>query len=348
MQSVRGHAWILVATIMLSLVAVCNFAAEVKVPTMEALPDEYEKRLENRNDVFMALKSELSRESLFSVIDGLNRWEPKSKITVAFDEGEAEFHKKIESVAKIWQTAANVELDFVNPKTKKYRRWSKTDKNYSADVRITLRSGANWSLIGKLSSDKEMAGPGEASMGLDAFDLVLPQDWESTVLHEFGHVLGFDHEHKNTNASCETEFRWEDDENGKGIYSRLGAPGGWSKVKIDDNLRKIKNPRGFIISPHDPNSIMNYAMYPWMFKKAEKSPCYVLRGNKLSDGDRKGAADAYPTNQHQINQLRNQRLSNLSSLMKMSGMSEELKIFYAKQQKTLQIEQPNEQLATPP
>lgn len=39
-------------------------------------------------------------------------------------------------------------------------------------------------------------GPGQASMNLAGFDIALPADWQAVVRHEFGHALGFEHEHQ--------------------------------------------------------------------------------------------------------------------------------------------------------
>lgn len=54
-------------------------------------------------------------------------------------------------------------------------------------------------------------GPNVASMNLQEFDETLPDDWQAIVLHEFGHVLSFEHKHQNPNSSCEQEYRWDDE-----------------------------------------------------------------------------------------------------------------------------------------
>ena len=48
-------------------------------------------------------------------------------------------------------------------------------------------------------------------MNLGGFTEELPDDWEATVLHEFGHAIGFLHEHQSLNSTCEEEFRWDNE-----------------------------------------------------------------------------------------------------------------------------------------
>ena len=66
-------------------------------------------------------------------------------------------------------------------------------------------------MVGNDSIDPTIVGAGEASMNFGGFAQGPPPGWEATVLHEFGHALGFQHEHQLPVGGCDLEFRWEDD-----------------------------------------------------------------------------------------------------------------------------------------
>ena len=53
--------------------------------------------------------------------------------------------------------------------------------------------------------------PNEASMNFERFNQQLPDDFRGVILHEFGHALGFEHEHQHPTQGCDAEFRWDDD-----------------------------------------------------------------------------------------------------------------------------------------
>ena len=150
-------------------------------------------------------------------------------------------------------------------------------------------------------------------MNFGGFAQHLPVDWAATVLHEFGHALGFHHEHQHPAGGCDLDFRWEDDLGYKptkdaygqyiedqlgrrpGIYTVLGGPpNNWPKAKVDFNLRQLTNSHAYTVGPFDSRSIMKYYFGAWMFRLGEASHCFSLRNTTLSEQDRIGIANAYP------------------------------------------------------
>ena len=212
------------------------------------------------------------------VIRRLGRWAPGHTLTVAFRGGSPELRARIEEAAQEWCSHGNLKMSF--RANGKYREWRPSDRAFKADVRIGFTGGVDggyWSLVGMDCVDRSIVETGDASMNFEGFPQDLPTDWAATVLHEFGHALGFEHEHQSPTGGCEDQFRWEDDQgyvrtvdaygqyvqdaNGRrpGIYTVLeGPPNEWSRSTVDHNLRGLRDSRAYSQGDFDPKSIMKY------------------------------------------------------------------------------------------
>lgn len=279
---------------------------------MEAYPDRIARRLHARAKSIARVDSRIPTRVLQSVIVTFGRWEPGSVVTCAFAGGSTALRDKVAAAAQAWvQTGANITLSFKD-QADKYREWRHTDLSYVADIRIGFDQEGYWSLVGAESIDPSVISAHEASMNFSGFVQNLPSDYAATVMHEFGHALGFQHEHQSPNDGCDAQFRWDDDSgyqpttddygqyvpdpSGKrpGIYTVLsGPPNGWSRATVDHNLRQLVTSSAFIATAFDAKSIMKYFFEPWMFVTTECS-CYSAQNVTLSDGDIAGMLAAYP------------------------------------------------------
>ena len=338
-----GSARRTVTAAMLAVVLVSGLAGiaqERPVPKIyEAYPDPIQNRLQKRLAALQQVKpSKLNDFRTQALVTLLSRWTTTgttSVITVAFKGGDPVAHAGIARAVSEWTNYGNVTFDFgYDPTTGTFRQWAPTNSRYNAEVRVSFDQKGYWSCVGNQSIDPSLTGPGEASLNLEGFDTNRPSQWTNIVLHEFGHALGFEHEHQNPAGGCETEFRWDDDPgymethdqygqfipdiNGKrpGIYTFLGGPlNNWSRDKIDFNLRSLPNSRAVPVGPFDKKSIMEYHFDQWMYKNGTNSPCYSEENLYLSPGDKAAVAYLFPWQQQAMKQAHEDQRSLLMEFL---------------------------------
>ncbi|MEO8624236.1 MAG: hypothetical protein ABI625_24360 [bacterium] len=288
----------------------------------EGYPDHVITALRRRADTVIkrakmsAPVTESIRAQIQSVVVAGRTW-PSHVITVAFNGGSATLKGTIAAAVGDWSRSGAVQFDFwTDPSKTRFRSWATTDEAYQADIRISFGNGGHWSVVGLDARDTSIAKPGQATMNFAGFARFLPTNWRPTVLHEFGHALGVEHEHRNPRVACAAAFRWDDDPgyehtpadastaytadaHGRrpGVFTYLGGPpNNWSREKVEFNMGKLPFDKVYIASVFDPHSIMLYSFVPWLFRDGENSACYTTLGanSVLSDEDRRAAAAAYP------------------------------------------------------
>jgi hypothetical protein len=295
--------------------------------TMEGYPNRIQASLEQRERALSSLPQQIGGLRPEFVIRKLKRWPQREQLKAAFQGGDSALHKKIADATKDWTDQCNLTIDFgLNPTTGKYRQWTNHDQAYQADIRVSFDQPGYFSMIGTDCVDASLEGgkPNQASTNFEQFDVQLPADWRGVVLHEFGHSLGFEHEHQHPTQGCNNDFRWQDDPSyvpthdqfgqfikdsaGRrpGIYTVLGGPPNrWPQAMVDFNLRQLTDPpQEFILSPMDSQSIMKYFFEEWMFVLGAASHCYSPGENgSLSPKDIEGVGKAYPKQAIHADQL---------------------------------------------
>ncbi|KAK4661552.1 uncharacterized protein QC763_705480 [Podospora pseudopauciseta] len=101
---------------------------------------------------------------------------------------------------------------------------------------------------------------------------------QRTILHEFGHALGMEHEHGH--PDCRADWNWR----------VLQAKTGWTAEKVQHNYKKHQSPR-IKLAPYDKHSIMHYRIEIGdTHNKIQPVPLSSV----LSDGDKKFLMALYP------------------------------------------------------
>ena len=197
-------------------------------------------------------------------------WWAGASITVGFPPGVSSLiREKVKKYAKEWETFANIRFVFINDGSQ-------------AMVKVGFKQdGTSWSWMGR----KVLVNPNNAkTMNLGWLDELTDEaEFKRVVTHEFGHVLGFIHEHQSPNAG----MHWDSAK----VYSYfMGDPNNWSKEKIDYNIFEKYSKLSTNSSAYDTLSIMHYFFPAGLTTDSISFP----QNYGLSELDKSFAGQVYP------------------------------------------------------
>ena len=171
-----------------------------------------------------------------------NLWAPGQVITLRFMEDDVELEERVKKYAEEWLQYANLEFLWVDPQRE-------------SQIRIAFEEGGSWSYIAR---DNLLVYKDTKTMNFGWLRSTL-QDYEDkdeaekeirrVVMHEFGHMLGLQHEQVNP----ANNIPWNEAE-----LLAYHAEFGWTIENVRNTYtRKFDKPDA-TYSRYDPESIMHY------------------------------------------------------------------------------------------
>jgi Astacin (Peptidase family M12A) len=200
------------------------------------------------------------------------RWQPGAKIPIRFLSGSPELQRRVRTIAKEWETFANLTFQFVS--------------NAPSDIRIAFfqdtRDDGSWSCLGTLC--RAVAEP-KPTMNFGMLGDAPTDRERRTVLHEFGHAIGLIHEHQN--PYTDRPIAW----NRAAVKADCSKPPNrWTDQQIEDNIFKPYNRDNVIATDRDPLSIMLYPIpKSWTLDGFSRE-----MNRELSDEDKRLVKNVYP------------------------------------------------------
>lgn len=285
------------------------YASEDDYPfIIEQLPQHLEARVAQQQSG-LQIRAISGTQDYF--ISSLKVWNTASPIKVCFFGGSNQLRSRIAQIAMQWtNVGAYIPLDFGDIAS------PRSCGGGFNHIRIGFQYKGYWSTVG--TDSVSIPAQYEQSMNFSLFNVNPPNEpqFTRTVLHEFGHALGFQHAHQSYKAPCVDEFNWEL------IYSYLkGAPNYWSVKQIDHNLRPKTKADGEA-SEFNKKSIMLYAFPANFYKTGVNAKCYTSDNNSLSSVDKEGVQKYYPNNLADAQNIRAAGLANFNKQIDLLSISE--------------------------
>ena len=187
-------------------------------------------------------------------------------LTVKFLNGTPEEKNDVREIAPIWSKYAYIDFVFLEP-----------GESGESDIRINFEGNHGYnSYVGIYNKAQfnENIHPKKQTMNLSfRSNEVYESDnlkWKEgeirrAILHEFGHALGFKHEHMHPELKIDWNFSEEN-----GVYPYYRASQRWPDEKIKAQVIDRLDPRHFDFSKFDEYSIMIYSI-----KEEEEFPVLI-------------------------------------------------------------------------
>jgi predicted Zn-dependent protease len=165
-----------------------------------------------------------------AVFKNNNNWITGQTIRIRFVGGSVELQNKIKEYASEWTFVANLNFVYVGT-------------NDESDVSIFFQTGSNYT-FGRSINFGQLSHPN-----------ITDELIKGITLHEFGHLLGLQHENQNPVAN----IQW----NKPVVYDYYQNVIGWSKDLVDSQIfNALPTSQYDIYTQYDSSSVMTYSFPP--------------------------------------------------------------------------------------
>lgn len=209
----------------------------------------------------------ITRQKLAGETDKM--WDPGQILFVHIDPNNStqELRNRIMKYAKEWETIANI-------------RFQEVDRRSDAQIKIGFGYKGYWSKIGR---DALSVWAHEQTMNFEKQYSLTDSELRYIVLHEFGHALGFVHEHQSPSVG----IKWDREK----VYAYFAEkPNEWTRENVDINVFQKYSRTSTNYSDYDPYSIMHYHIPAYLTTDGKATPI----NNDFSVMDKYYARLLYP------------------------------------------------------
>lgn len=243
----------------------------LKDPTVAAFQPDIRNILDiGENELTVAAASQAVEKSALrpGIGDQALLWELGRVLKIRFLDGARKLHDKVEKAASQWLDYANLSFDFGD--------------HADAEIRVSFKQQGSWSYLGTQCLTIPDPQPNVNFGWLTATTDM--REVERVVLHEFGHVLGLQHEQGNPSST----LQW----NKKEVYAYFGGPPNlWSRETVDRNFFTIWPPGYFPVHKvFDRTSIEMFPIHGKLLRDGNE----IGWNYELSPLDKQFVAALYP------------------------------------------------------
>jgi hypothetical protein len=216
------------------------------------------------------------RRNKRSVGEHTKYWSVGKTLKVLVYKLDEHSFEAVKNGASKWLPYINLNFEFIEMDEKDINA---TDE-FLGDIRVDFQPSFNNAGSSAVGTDSLAGHAHDPSMTLGTN--VSSPDYESLIIHEFGHALGLDHAHQHPDA----EIPWDREK----AYVHFENSANFSKAQVDANVFPLERVPGRTYAPYDRYSVMHYQVHNELTVGDWEQPL----NKNISEGDIAFMRQIYP------------------------------------------------------